>query len=334
MTTSRSWLLEWAHEGRIPRVSLREAFAAADILPGPADWTAFLDRLLLWLGVLAVSIGVILFFAFNWADLHRFAQLGLAGGLWAVSLAAVKVWGLERLAGQSGLVAAMLLTGGLLALIGQIYQTGAEAFMLFGLWAGLTLPWALVGRLSALWVLWLMVANLALAFYAPHMPLMGSLGQGDQWLLAHALLNGSALALWEVVVHRRIAGLAKRWPGRWIGFLLGAPVTGFLLFRIFDSQSALLAGLVWAAWAGGMLAAFLPERRDLFMVAETLLAGIAVTAALWYKAMMGEGIQPVAAIGVNAVIGGFLVLLAAAAGKWLQHLAEKDAEPGEEVDHG
>ena len=43
-----------------------------------------------------------------------------------------------------------LLTGALLALSGQVYQTGADTFELFAWWAVLILPWVLVSRFSPL----------------------------------------------------------------------------------------------------------------------------------------------------------------------------------------
>ena len=49
----------------------------------------------------------------------------------------------NRPAGKAALLAAALLTGGLLALIGQTYQTGADTFELFATWAALILPWVL-----------------------------------------------------------------------------------------------------------------------------------------------------------------------------------------------
>lgn len=334
MSSPRTFLLEWAEQARIPRFSLKAAFAAADIPPRPDEWAAFLDRLLLWLGVLAVSVGVLLFFAYNWDGMHRFAKLGLASGLLVAGLVGVKAWGLGRLPGQAALVAAALLTGALLALIGQIYQTGAEAYALFGLWAGLTLPWAVVGRLPALWALWLVVANLALAFYAPHMPLLGSLARGDQWLLGHVLFNGGALALWELGARGGAAWLAERWPPRWMAFLLAAPLTGFFVLRIFDDHYAILAGLLWLVWAGAMLAAYLSGRRDLFMVAGVLLAGIAVVAALLTEILFVAVSGPGGVIGTGLFIGVVVILLSTAAGNWLRHLASEDAGAEGEASHG
>ena len=52
------------------------------------------------------------------------------------------------------LVLAGLFLGALLALLGQIYQTGADTWELFAWWALLLLPWALAGASQALWLLW------------------------------------------------------------------------------------------------------------------------------------------------------------------------------------
>ena len=58
--------------------------------------------------------------------------------------------GLDRAFGQVLLIAGSVLTGVLLAVIGQAYQTGADVFELFVAWAVLILPWVFVSRSAAL----------------------------------------------------------------------------------------------------------------------------------------------------------------------------------------
>ena len=67
--------------------------------------------------------------------------------------------------GKAVLLLLGLLTGALLALTGQVYQTGADTYELFGWWAVLILPWVLVGRFSPLWLVWLALLNLTVHFY-------------------------------------------------------------------------------------------------------------------------------------------------------------------------
>src|SRR5699024_2163378 len=63
------------------------------------------------------------------------------------------------------LLIASIITGSLLALFGQVYQTGADTWQLFFGWALLITPWVLIARFPALWLLWLGLINACLVLY-------------------------------------------------------------------------------------------------------------------------------------------------------------------------
>ena len=63
------------------------------------------------------------------------------------------------------LLIASIITGSLLALFGQIYQTGADTWQLFFAWAILITPWVVIARFPALWLLWLGLINAFLLLY-------------------------------------------------------------------------------------------------------------------------------------------------------------------------
>ena len=65
MITTRQTLLDLAEQGRIAPQHLRQALMLSGALPTKTDWQHFLDQLLLWLGTVLVSVGVIFFFAYN-----------------------------------------------------------------------------------------------------------------------------------------------------------------------------------------------------------------------------------------------------------------------------
>lgn len=103
-------------------------------------WSVWAVRLLMALGTGHVLAGIVFFFAFNWADMSPFAKFAtIQGGIALAAIAAI-VSGLDRPVGQSLLIAASVLTGVLLAVFGQIYQTGADAYELFVGWALLIVP--------------------------------------------------------------------------------------------------------------------------------------------------------------------------------------------------
>src|SRR5262245_10899955 len=161
----RSEILDWAGQGRIAAGGLRRALELGAVLPGADEWRRFLDRLLLFTGTVLLAAGVVFFFAYNWQDLGRYAKFALVEAPIVVALVLVWRLGLESLAGKAAVLAAALLTGALLALVGQTYQTGADTFELFAVWALAILPWALLARFPALWIVWLALANLAAVLY-------------------------------------------------------------------------------------------------------------------------------------------------------------------------
>ena len=156
----------------------------------------------LWLGTVALASAIIFFFAFNWDDLPRMAKFGLVEAAIVAALLACWRVDLDSMPGKAVLMLLSLLTGALLALTGQIYQTGADTYELFGWWAVLILPWVLVGRFSPLWLVWLALLNLTVHFYF-------SIGWETHplfWTLF--ALNSLALVAWEAGASLR-PGLAS-----------------------------------------------------------------------------------------------------------------------------
>src|SRR3954466_3346385 len=151
----RSEMLDWLDSGRVAPGRADEALRAAGLLPSPAEWRTMLGRLSLWVETVAMAAALIFFFAFNWDDLGRFAKFGLVEA--AVLAALLACWRVpfDGGPGKAILLLLSLLTGALLALAGQVYQTGADTYELFAYWAVLILPWVLVSRFSPLWLLWL-----------------------------------------------------------------------------------------------------------------------------------------------------------------------------------
>jgi uncharacterized membrane protein len=127
-----------------------------------AAWDAWALRVLLALGVGHLIAGIVFFFAFNWQSLAAMAKFSLIGG--AVVLAAgITLWrGFHRVEGKIAATATFLLIGVFLAVFGQIYQTGADSWTLFALWAGLGAPLMLATPSKDLAIIWQIVAQTAL----------------------------------------------------------------------------------------------------------------------------------------------------------------------------
>lgn len=130
------------------------------------SWQALLQWLLLGLGVSFLIAGIIFFFAYNWADLHKFVKIGLIEGLLIVVtlLALIRTFDLSIrnmiLTGTAGLV------GVLFAVFGQIYQTGANAYDFFLAWTIFIGLWVIVSHYTVLWLLFLVLINTTLILYS------------------------------------------------------------------------------------------------------------------------------------------------------------------------
>ncbi|MDR0672127.1 MAG: DUF2157 domain-containing protein [Zoogloeaceae bacterium] len=267
MNHHRIWLLLWAEQKHLDPARLPEALRLAGAFPSADDWRQFADRLLLALAVLALSSGVIFFFAYNWERLGHFSRFALAEGALAVALFGVWRLGLARASGQASLFAAALCLGALLALLGQTYQTGADTWELFAAWCALLLPWAILGRQALLWLFWLAILNVALFLYFSFFPL-----DHDNWQ-RFFIVNLGALALWEGA-GRRFAELSRRWALRLAALAVTCCVTYGAVLGVWmvgepryvwggDGGDALL---IWVLWAAGFGVFYRYRARDFFML--------------------------------------------------------------------
>jgi uncharacterized membrane protein len=319
--SNRGDIIDWTEQGRIAPARLRAALEAGGALPGVADWRRFLDLLLLWLGAVMLAAAVIFFFAYNWSDMGRLAKIGLLEALIAATL--VVLWRLdfEGAAGKATLFTAALLVGGLLALIGQTYQTGADPWELFAVWSAAILPWVLAGRMPALWLLWLALLNLAavLYFLTFGFSVLGMLFSPNRmfWLLF--ALNSVALVAWEAAVRAGTHWLDARWATRVVATASGTAAAVLAVYSIFEWRDVEGWGLLaWLVWTAAAYAAYRHWRRDLFVLAGGVLSTIVVATSLFIKSMNFND------------AGGFLFIallvigMSAAGGFWLKNVARQE----------
>ena len=160
-------LIRWVQSGDLAAEQLPAALAVTEALPDGSKTLHFLDRLLLIAAIFCLCSAVIFFFAYNWNDMTRLQKFALAQAALLVAHVPLLRYPLQHWIAQSSLFAAGLLLGAWLAVIGQTYQTGADVFELFLIWALLLLPWTLLGRSMALTGLMLVLLNLSLFLALP-----------------------------------------------------------------------------------------------------------------------------------------------------------------------
>ncbi|MBV8035939.1 DUF2157 domain-containing protein [Roseateles sp.] len=260
----------------------RELLALGGVGVEPPVLLAQLPLMLIGLAALLAGLGLVFAVAANWDELSRVAQFGLLQA--AVALGALGVIARPGLRMPLGLWC-LLAMGGLLAFFGQTYQTGADAWQLFALWAALGLPLALGVRADTVWSAWALVAMTAISL----------------WMTAHtrhawrAEPDGLAVHLigW-VVALLLVLALGSR-PGHRAGAGLWARRTAACLAVLLVTASAV------AALFGGSPTTYVP------------LALLTLGAAAWVAsrpAAFELFTLSAAALGLNAVLVGGL-------GRWL-----------------
>lgn len=336
MASIRGELVGLIEQGAIPRDEVAQAVAHSGLYPSGRAWGAFLDRLLLWLGTLALVSGVLFFIAYNWTEMGRWLRFGLVQAALVVAIG-VYWWsqgqeqgkgkgkGQRKGKGQgkgvakgnvarAALLAASLLLGVLLALFGQVYQTGADPWQLFFFWAVLMLPWTLVARFDVLWMVWLGLLNLALVLY---WRTWGSaldvlLDNDITLLLGLFVLNSAGLVLWELAA-RRWHWLVSTWATRLLALGSGVPVS-LLMIALLDRSVAPLM-LVYPCWLAVLYVAYRHWRPDLFMLAGGCLSLIAVVTLFVAQELLWQ-----AGAGSFLLLAMLVLGAGAAAVFWLKRL--------------
>jgi uncharacterized membrane protein len=317
MFSARHRISEFIAQGVIPASRADDALAAAGIAPDGPAWRTFFDHLLLWLGGLALGFALMFFIAYNWQDMGRFAKFGMVEAALALAIGAFWKFGDRSMAGKVALLTATIFLGVLLALYGQTYQAGADPWQLFFNWALLMLPWALIGRFAALWIVWVALVNLAIVLYCQSFRgifgLMLRSDTGALWLVL--AFNTLALVAWELFA-LRMRWLAERWALRLLAAAGGAALTGLVLYSIFEEAgNRVLAPLVWGVWMTALYLTYRRAKPDLLMLALGCLSGIVVPVTFLARHLLDNG-----------AAGGFLLLallvlgLGTGAAVWLRNV--------------
>lgn len=312
-------ILAWAEEGLLAPDQISKLDAQAPLFPAAVQWRLLLERVAVTTGALLCGVGIIFFFAWNWAEMHRFAKFALGlGALTGFTLLAVFVQPRSVLY-RAALLGCCLITGAILALIGQTYQTGADVWQLFAIWALLIVPWAWPSGSAACWGLAWAVGNLALVLFLLQNQWQGLFAglHGYQAILLLAAGNGAVMLLFELFDRVLLAEpirVLQRLAG-W-GVLTALGSGGAVAWWEAQYLPVLLAfGLIAAA----MLVVYLRQRRDLPILAIVLLWLIVVGASALTR-LTFEADETFLMINVVAL---FVLIASALSAVWLTRLSRE-----------
>ena len=157
--------------------------------------------------------------------MHPVVKFGIIESLlWGCAVGAFAN-GLEKITGKVLLLSACVLVGVLLAVYGQIYQTGADAWPIYAIWAALIFPWVSISRFFALWVFWLAVSNVALILFWFQADISDHSEFGWGICLLLAMLNAMGLLAREVGLQRGVEWLRHRWGQQVLWLVVVVPLT-------------------------------------------------------------------------------------------------------------
>lgn len=299
-----------------PRPALHELAVRYSLSPAAAEQLQCLaDRtpeppglkrtLPLGIAVLAAALGglgIVFWIAANWDTLGRSGKFALLQSVILIMCAGALL--LPRARVPLGLTAFMAI-GGLFAFFGQTYQTGADAWQLFALWAALALPLCLGVRHDALWAPWALVVMTAVTLWV-HAKIGYSWDSRPGHTAVHLVswLVSSLLVVAMSPVLRRYTG-AGPWAMR-TALVFAAMLIAFIgLDYLFDRDGSDLLYFIALATLGGAMAAFCsPRLHDIFALSAVGLSLNVMLVSLLVNLLLngprGDRVPELAVIAIAA----------------------------------
>lgn len=275
-------LLKWAEQQQLDAKQLAQAqqplHASVD------DWLDLANNLLLFVATLLLFAAVVFFFAYNWPLMHHLSKLALAGGALLVTGLVAIPSAADSAIQRAALFGGSLLTGALLALIGQVYQTGADIWQLFTAWAALMTPLVLLSKSRASYLLWFVIIELALWRYLDNRSRFWLLDSA-QMLALFSLLNLLLLLFAEFALPR--LGVCQHKPLCWLaGLTLLLPLSIGAIMGAWEAEYRINL-ICYIMLAGVMALWYFRLQRDLLLFALLLFSAITVSTVLLARLMGG-----------------------------------------------
>ena len=360
MSQSRRTIEQLLKRGILPITNADAASTQLEIYPNARTWLTFFDKALLIIGAVALVLSLVFFIAYNWLNMGKMGKFALVEAGLVISIVLYTALSFRQrfqLIRQLLLFIASVITGSLLALLGQVYQTGADTWQLFFGWAVLITPWVVIARFPALWLLWLGLINACLMLYldVANFSLINDTYQSITQVAMLALMNFIAFNLWlvsidkpnsqPISIHKSPANKASNYKTsaplvtskinqltksslHWSTYVVGLLSTCFItylaivpVFENINSLATLVSAIAWLGWCGFMLWRFYQRRVDLLML--TYLSFSIITVVMFW---VGESLLD------NFDAGGFLILtllligMSSAAVVWLRKVARLNNE--------
>jgi uncharacterized membrane protein len=292
---------------------------------------ALLRRLPLGLAVLAAALlglGVVMWIAAHWETFGRMGRFALLIGFVAV-MGAGAAW---RPAWRAPLgLLALLGIGALFAYFGQTYQTGADPWQLFALWAALALPLCLGARSDVLWAPWALVVMVGISLWThAHLGHRWRIEPGDLGIHVVAWLAAAVVVALLSAPLRALTG-AGLWGLRTAATLAVVMTTVAALGGLFHDPVAPHYGLGVVLLGVAAAGLCLRAAFDVFVLSAVAL-GLDTLLVVGLARVLFENVRG-DAIGALFLVGAVAAGLLAGSVSLILKLARQHAVH-EEVAHG
>jgi len=298
---TRIALYALAHRYRLDSRATQALFLAAGLDREPAGLVRRFWPAVAIIAAALGGLGVILWLAANWETLGRVGRFALLQGAVLVFCTGAALR--PGLRAPLGLLA-LLCIGGLFAYFGQTYQTGADPWQLFALWAALALPLCLGVRSDVLWAPWALVTMTAVSLWTyAHTGHRWSVQPEDLRTFLMAWSSAALLVIFLGPAARRFTG-AGDWALRVAATLTVIGITLAGLGALFHNKVAAHYPLALTVFALAALVLASSRAFDVFVLSavtlglNTLL--VAGLARLLFEGSSGDSMGRLLLIGLVA----------------------------------
>ncbi len=274
------------------------------------NFLLFFDYLFLILGLLFLAFGIMFFFAYNWDKLPNIIKLGIIEIIILTTLIA-----LYKSKGAISKLLILLLSfliGIFLALIGQIYQMGADNWELFFYWTISITPIAIFSHFSLMWIFILVLLNISLALY-------GSIFNFYIFKasLVMVVFNILFFILYEYI-SRRKSYLKEFYALKIIGVDALFFITIYFIYNLFNKDINLSSVLIYIIFAGYLFYLYKIKKIDIFMLSILSFSIIVVGGAILLKIFSPNNFNTF--LITTFTIGTYFIIASYIVYRWLRGL--------------
>lgn len=297
----RSWIHTVARFSNWSEGEVSKSLGDNEIYADKTAWAKFVELALLGLGGGFLASGIMFFFAFNWDAIDKFYKIGMAQGALVVTIGAFLFVKSNHLLKQMLLTLAAAIVGVLFALLGQIYQTGANMYDFFLAWSAFITLWVLLVRYPVLWLLYMVLINTTLILYANQV--------ASDWQSSYVfgicfVLNAAILTFWEVWKHKKDANVFPNWFFKVLALATSVFLVMSAISALFDRDGVgfliMIPGAIWSFLAIG----FGIYKKEVFYVSLLPFCGIIIATALITKVAVESHVE---GIVILFSLGAFVI---------------------------